>query len=53
MMILEPGRGQLHAKPRVYEPFLATSHLYRGKNRKKNWTSFFWWSSLAETETSR
>ena len=35
----------------TYDQFLATSHLYRGKNRK-NWTSFFWWS-LVETEMSR
>jgi len=37
----------------TYNRFLATSRHYRGKNRKKNWTSFFWWRSLAETETSR
>jgi len=36
----------------TYDWFLATSHLYRGKNRKKIWTSFFWWRSLAETEMS-
>jgi len=24
-----------------YDRFLATWHLYRGKNSKKNWTSFF------------
>ena len=29
----------LHAEPHVYDWFLATSHLYRGKNRKKNRTS--------------
>jgi len=34
-------------------PVLATSHHYRGKNRKRNWTNFFWWRSLIETETSR
>jgi len=26
----------LHAEPHVYERFLATSHLYHGKNRKNN-----------------
>jgi len=30
----------------TYDRFLATSHHYRGKNRKKNWTSFFWRRSL-------
>ena len=25
----------------TYDQFLATSHHYRGKNRKKNWTGFF------------
>ena len=33
--------------------FLATSHHYCGKNRKKNWSYFFWWRSLIETETSK
>jgi len=33
--------------------FLPRSHHYRGKNRKRNWTNFFWWRSLIETETSR
>ena len=37
----------------TYDRFLATSHRYRGKNRKRNWTNFFWWRSLIETETSR
>jgi len=36
-----------------YDRFLATWHHYRGKNRKRNWTHFFWWRSLIETETSR
>ena len=27
---------------RKYDWFLATSHLYHGENRKKNWTNFFW-----------
>jgi len=50
--MLELGRGQLHAKPHV-RPISCTSHLCRGKNWTKNWTSFFWWRSLAQTETSR
>jgi len=29
------------------------SHLYNGKNQKKNWTSFFWWTSPVETKTSK
>jgi len=37
----------------TYDRFLATSHHYRGKNRKRNWTDFFRWRSLIETETSR
>ena len=37
----------------TYDWFLATSHHHRGKNRKRNWTNFFWWRSLIETETSR
>jgi len=37
----------------TYDRCLATSHLYRGKNWTKTWTSFFWWRSLAQTETSR
>ena len=37
----------------TYDRFLATSHHYRDKNRKRNWTNFFWWRSLIETETSR
>jgi len=34
----------------TYDRFLATSHLYRGKNWKQNWTSFFRRRSLAQTE---
>jgi len=34
----------------TYDQFLATSHHYRGKNRKKNWSNFFWWRSPIETE---
>jgi len=34
--ILEEERWQLHAKPHTYDRFLATSHLYCGKNRKNN-----------------
>jgi len=30
-------------------PVLATIVMRRGKNRKKNWTSFFWWRSPIET----
>ena len=37
----------------TYDWFLAMSHHYCGKNRKRNWTNFFWWRSLTETETSR
>ena len=37
----------------TYDRFLATSHHYRGKNRKKTWTSFFWWRSLVKIKTSR
>jgi len=37
----------------TYGRFLVTSHHYRGKNWKRNWTNFFWWRSLIETETSR
>ena len=36
----------------TYDRFLATSHHYRGKNRK-NWTCFFWQRSLIEIEMSR
>jgi len=35
----------------TYDRLLAKSHHYRGKNR--NWLNFFWWRSLAETETSK
>ena len=37
----------------TYDRFLATSHHYCGKNRKKNWSYLFWWRSLIETETSK
>jgi len=37
----------------TYNWFLATLHLYHGKNRKKNWTNFFWQMSLLEIETLR
>jgi len=37
----------------TYDRFLDMSHLYRGKKRKKKWTSFFWWRSLIETEISK
>ena len=37
----------------TYDRFLATSHHYRGKNQKTNWTNFFWGRSLIETETLR
>ena len=36
----------------TYDRFLAMSHHYRGKNRKSNWTNFFRWRSLIESETS-
>ena len=52
-VILEPGRGKLYTLSHTYDRFLATSHHYRGKNRKRNWTNFFWWRSLIETETSK
>ena len=36
----EPGRGQLYTLSHTYDRFLATSHHYHGKNRrKKNWTT--------------
>ena len=41
-----------HTLSHTYDRFLATSHHYCGKNRKKNWSYFFWWRSLIETETS-
>jgi len=37
----------------MYDRFLDMSHHYRGKNQKKNWTSFFWWRSLIDTKTSK
>jgi len=37
----------------TYDRFLATSHRYHGKNRKRNWTNFFWWRSVIEIETLR
>ena len=36
----------------TYDRFLVTSHHYRGKNRKKNWTKFFWWRSLTDNDVS-
>jgi len=32
---------------------VTSSHHYCGKNWKRNWTNFFWWRSLIETEMSR
>ena len=55
--ILKEGRQSMNRDEGRYMPsymydwLLAMSHLYRGKNRK-NWTSFFWWRSLLETEAS-
>jgi len=46
----DEGSYTLH---HTHDRFLATSHHYRGKNRKKNWSNFFWWMSPIETETSK
>jgi len=49
---LNRGKGRFTLS-HTYDRFLATSHHYRGKNRKRNWTNFFWWTSLIKTKTSR
>jgi len=46
-------RKKLVQLSHTYDRFLATSHHCCGKNWKKNWTNFFWWRSLIETETAK